>query len=368
MWLRVARLLSAIVLMVLVQASVRAANSIQQTDIRPQGYGMHAAGGTIPCHVSHEAELYGCLKHGGTYTVVDTAISVDPGKGRIYFAPDTTLDGRGLLTITPSIYGLDIGVPNVIVRNVFFRLPGKPKISCISFKVPGQTVTCALGIHIWGHAENIWIDHNTFDCGNKCLNVLDNADGSGDPDAITISDNIFRNSFFGIGITAAGTAVTLPTPHHVTLYGNLFDHIFRRQPRVAEGYQVHVFNNYYSGPRCFGQGIGLGPGPGFGPSVEADGEMLFENNVADFQSCGSHIDNSDYVPVPGTGVPRGHGKIDARGNIGFVSDTDSGRNKIPGIRKDRDALGFKPNYRYRLLEADQVKASVLMNAGVQSGN
>src|SRR6185437_11000675 len=53
-WLRAARLLSAIVLVVLVQASVRAANSIQQTDIRPQGYGMHATGGATQCHFADE--------------------------------------------------------------------------------------------------------------------------------------------------------------------------------------------------------------------------------------------------------------------------------------------------------------------------
>lgn len=378
MWLRVARLLSAIALMVLAHASVRAANSIQQTDIRPQGYGMHATGGATQCHFADEASLRNCLGRGGALAIADVAFSVDPGRNRFMVAADTTLDGKGLLTITPSLYGIEIRESNVIIRNVLFHGTGRrasilsqlyPNANCSTPVLAEQVFGCMVGIHLLARAKNIWIDHNTFsDCGDICISVWDNNDGTGHPDAITISNNIFRNSFFAIGVGVAGTAITLPPPGHLTFYGNLFSAIFRRQPRVSDGYQGHVFNNYYTGPPCHGVGPGLGRGLGFGPSVEANGEILFENNVADPQSCGSHIDNSDFVPLPGTGIPRGHGKIDARRNSGFISDTDSGRNKIPGIRKDKDQLGFNASYPYHLLAPNFVKTFVLTNAGVDSKN
>jgi len=366
--------LSAIVLVVLVQASVRAANSIQQTDIRPQGYGMHATGGATQCHFADEASLRNCLGRGGALAIADVAFSIDPGRNPLMVAPNTTLDGKGLLTITPSLYGLEIRVSNVIIRNVLFHGTGRrasllpqiyPDANCTTPALAKDVFGCMVGIHVLARARNVWIDHNTFsDCGDICISVWDNNDGTGHPDAITISNNVFRNSFFAIGVGVAGTAVTLPAPGHLTFYGNLFSAIFRRQPRVSGGYQGHAFNNYYTGPPCHGVGPGLGLGLGFGPSVEANGEILMENNVAERDTCGSHIGNYDFSPAPGNGVAKGHGKINASQNIGFVSDQgNSVRDRLPIARADQDHLDFMPTYVYQLLPTDKVRELVLANAG-----
>lgn len=355
-------------------ACVQAKAAPSLTVAHAVGYGAATAGGTASCHFADEATLRTCLLRGGALVVADVAVKIDPEKRRFFIAANTTLDGKGLLVITPSWFGLDIEQPNVIVRNVIFHGTGRnasiltnfPNARCATPTLAKELFGCMVGIRVGGRAKNIWIDHNSFsDCGNACISIWDSNDGTGHPDEITVSNNIFRNSFFAAGAGTAGTAGTLPAPGHITFYGNLFDHIFRRQPRIVRGYDAHIFNNYYTGPVCRGLGPGLGVGPGFGPSVEEGGEILLENNVADPQSCASHIDNSDFVPAPGTGVPRGHGKINAVGNLGFVSDSDTGKHRVIGVRPDRDVLGFRPTYAYSLLPAHTVKAAVLGNAGVK---
>jgi pectate lyase len=343
--------------------------------IRAIGYGAATTGGSAPCHFADEASLRACLARGGGLAIADRAFSLDPRKHRLAVAANTTLDGEGKLEITPSLYGLDIRASNVIVRNVVFHgtgrrksiLPQYPDANCSTPTRPEQVFGCMVAIHVVGSARNIWIDHNTFTgCSDICISVWDNNDGTGHPSAITISNNIFRRSFFGIGVGVAGSAVRLPPPGHLTFYGNLFRDVFRRQPRISSGYQAHVFNNYYTGPQCHGLGPGLGQGLGFGPSVEASGEILLENNLADEGSCGAHIDNSQFLPAPGSGAAKGYGKIDAAGNLGFASDQgNSVRHRLPVMRADRDLLDFTPAYAYRLLPVNEVKAAVLERAGAK---
>ena len=67
-------------------------------------------------------------------------------------------------------------------------------------------------------------------------------------------------------------------------------------------------------------------------------------------------------------MPRGHGRISARGNLGFVSDVDGGSVKtVPpsGVRPDADVLDFKPPYSYALRPAEGVKTDVLACAGAR---
>jgi pectate lyase len=368
------RLFAILGLLSIVGSTAAATEDRRFHQTRAVGYGEAATGGTIPCHVRDGTSLRACLGRGGALAIADIAFTFDPGRDRIAVAGNTTLDGRGILAITPPLYGLDIRSANVIIRNIVMHgngqrksiLPNYPNANCTTPATPAQVFGCMAGIHIVGGGKNIWIDHNDFsNCGNVCIAIGDNNDGSGHPDRITVSNNIFRNSFFAVNVTVSGFAAKLPPPGYVTFYGNLFYRVFRRQPMIASGYEAHIFNNYYTGPICRGRGVGLGEGLGFGPLAEAGGEILFQNNVADPGSCGSHIGNAQFQPAPGNGVPKGYGKINATGNVGFTSDQgDSNYISLHPNRRDRDTLDFKPNYFYTLLPTDRVKASVLANAGI----
>ena len=332
-------------------------------DGRAIGYGAQARGGVVPCHFSTEASLRACLGRGGADAIADVAFTVKPRAGRLEIAADTTLDGRGLLTVAPSGFGLDIHVSNVIVRNTTFRGPGPtrtlypavyPGANCTTPRLPKELFGCAVPIKMRGAAERLWIDHNTFvDCGNACISGWDNGDGTGRPDMITVSNNVFRDSFFALGFGVNERVVALPSPGHITLYGNLFDHIFRRAPRAAGGYQIHVFNNYW-----VNWGGGTYPGAriaacngGFGPSVTGRGEILMEANVAERGLCGELVDNQSYNPADG--VARGFGRVRAVGNLGLRGATVTGK----------DRVDFSPSYPYTLLPVGEVKTAVLANAG-----
>ena len=338
------------------------------------GFGAAAHGGSVVCHFQDEPSLRSCLQRGGAIAVADVAFEVSLGTNRLLVAANTTLEGRGLLAITSGLYGLEIKATNVVIRNVSFHSAGTrasirpdifPSANCRDPTLAEELFGCMVGIHVVGAAKDIWIDHNTFsNCGDICISVWDDDDGTGHPDAITISNNVFRDSFFAIGVGVAATAATLPRAGRLTFYGNLFSSVFRRQPRLLGGYQGHVFNNYYTGPPCNGLGPGLGKGLGFGPSVEAAGELLLEGNLADVGVCGSHIDNSDFLPALGNGIARGHGKVKATGNVGFVGDQGNSavyRLFIP--RTDNDELSFVPSYPYEVMPTDKLKEHILATVG-----
>jgi len=335
---------------------------------RAVGYGGGATGGTTPCHFSDAPGLRACLGRGGAEAIADAPLTVDPGKDRIQVAANTTLDGRGLLTIAPSAIGLAITQSNVIVRNTFFHGPGPsqtlfpaihPGSNCTTPTLPKQLLGCAVDINLSGAVRDVWIDHDTFwQCGNRCVNGSDYGDGKGRPDAVTISDSVFRDSYFSVVFGVNATVPVLPPPGYVTLYGNVFDHIFRRAPRAAGGYRMHVFNNYYrdwGGQTYLGSpSVGCGEAfKGFGPSVNGTSEMLLEANVAEAGECREAVDNSYFTPAEG--YARGNGRVRAVGNLGLRGATISGS----------DALDFTPTYPYSLMPADRVKAWVMANAGAR---
>jgi pectate lyase len=314
--------------------------------------------------------LRSCLGRGGADAIADVALTVDPGARRLTVAPNTTLDGQGLLTIAPSLRGIDITVFNVIVRNTVFHGPGigralNPAVlhmvvptthsNCTSPTGTNEIFGCAVQIQIRGGAQDIWIDHNTFSsCGDICISVLGENDGAARPDMVTVSNNIFRDSFFAANFGLSAMIVILPPPGHATLYGNLFDHVFRRQPG-AGGYQLHVFNNYwrdYGGATYPGARV-VGCNKGFGPEVTGQAEMLLEANVAEAGPCREAVDNQFFRPV--VGLARGYGKVRAVGNLGLKGATVTGS----------DTLDFTPTYPYRPLPVNQVKEAVLAHAGAQ---
>ena len=338
----------------------------------PVGYGAAATGGGVPCHFSDAATLRSCLGRGGADAIADMALTVDPGEQRLTIAADTTLDGRGLLTIAPSFFGVDIPASNVVVRNTTFHGPGvgrelktaaeggvlPPGVpnrhsNCATPTLTSEIFGCAVQIQILGGAKNVWIDHNTFTrCGDICISGYAANDDSGRPDMITVSNNIFRGSFFAANFGVSARRPIFPPPGHVTLYGNLFDHVFRRQPGSGD-FDLHVFNNYWRdfGGATYPDAPVAGCNKGFGPEVTAHAEMLLEANVAEAGPCGEAVDNQFFRPV--VGVARGYGKVRTVGNLGLKGATVTGS----------DTLDFTPPYPYRLLPVNQVKEAVLAHAG-----
>jgi len=300
------------------------------------------------------------------------ALTVDPGEQRLTIAADTTLDGRGLLTIAPSFFGVDIPASNVVVRNTTFRGPGVGRnlkteaeggvlppwapnrhSNCATPTLTSEIFGCAVQIQIRGGAKNVWIDHNTFTrCGDICISAYAANDNSGRPDMITVSNNIFRGSFFAANFGASARGPTPPPPGHATLYGNLFDHVFRRQPGAGDS-DLHVFNNYWRGfgGATYPDAPVAGCNKGFGPEVTAQAEMLLEANVAEAGLCTEAVQNQPFNPR--VGMARGYGKVRAVGNLGLKSATITGS----------DTLDFTPPYPYRLLPVNQVKEAVLLHAG-----
>jgi len=336
---------------------------------RAVGSGAATTGGAEPCHFSDEAGLRLCLGRGGAYAIADAAFTLDPLDQRIHVAQNTTLDGRGLLTIAPSLFGLEINAANVVIRNTRFVGPGprrtlhpeqNPHSDCLNPRIPEDVFGCAVAIHIQGDGRNLWIDHNEFSRFDQGAVTIYDTGGRfpvGHPDMITVSNNIFRDSFFAGGTGVYERANPMPPEGHVTFYGNLFDHVYRRAPKVAGLYFVHVFNNYYVswGGDTYPGEHAYGCNHGFGPMVTAGGELLLENNVAEAGACAELVDNQSYDSA--AGVHLGYGKVRAVGNLAL-----DGAEIVGG-----DALSVAPSYTYTLLPADQVKAAVLANAGI-AGN
>jgi pectate lyase len=215
------------------------------------------------------------------------------------------------------------GSHNVIVRNLFFRLPVRGP-NCANPQTPTDTKGCGLPLYIRGGARDVWIDHNDFDrCGEKCITVWNGRDRDAAgralaPDLITISDNRLTNSYFGIAIGSGALLAPneLPQRMRITIYGNVFSNIFRRTPRAAANSEVHEFNNLIRhwgrpGAACNGTGYG------FGASASGGAQIFLENNVFEpwpgAQSCKLAGETDEYDPVEG--YHRGTGEIRGSGNL-----------------------------------------------------
>jgi pectate lyase len=248
-----------------------------------------------------------------------------------------------------------------------------PRGSCVNPDSPTDTIGCGVGVAIRGGARDIWIDHNDFDhCGAKCLDVwtVDNAGGRGRAeggDLITISNNVFRNSYYAIltGAAANLTRERIPEEMRVTLYGNLFYNVFRRSPRAAVFSKVHMFNNvvkYWgrTGVACVGRESG------FGASSMGEAQLLVENNVfiarPGTRECKTAIDISDQRPQGG--VARGIGLVRARGNEArngaMLSESQAGR-----VFDPRDQSHPAYYYPYTLRPTQGLVEAVEADAGVQ---
>ncbi len=337
------------------------------------GFGRATTGGAggRPCHVRDEPSLRACVAGTDSAVIVmDQPLTFNPGTRKIEVGSNKTIDGGGKLSIVHDWIAFDLdGSRNLIIRNVRFRGSGadvfpQKQSNCAHPSRPKDVEGCGVSISMEGATRNVWIDHNTFDaCGNKCVTAYGFARTAGpiaSPDLITISYNIFRDSYFAMlfGISNDAADDQMPAqPGRVTLYGNLFERVKERSPRAASGYLAHVFNNVikdFGGPDgCKSTSFG------FGPSVIMGGQILLENNVIEaWPSPNACKEADDFAARNRTPIVlrRGPGRIRSINN--------RGRN---GATAEGDDTVFAPDYRYSLIPTDRVEAYVDANAGVRPG-
>jgi pectate lyase len=339
----------------------------------PVGFGRATTGGGAgpACHARDEASLRACVAgEKPAVVVMDQPLTFNPGKQKIAVGSNKTIDGAGRLSIVHDWIAFELdGSRNVIIRGVRFRGSGadvfpQKQSNCAHPSRPRDVEGCGVSISMAGATRDVWIDHNTFDaCGNKCITGYGFDRGGGpiaSPDLITISYNIFRDSYFAMlfGVNNDVAEARMPAqPGRVTLYGNLFERIKERSPRAASGYLVHVFNNVikdFGGPDgCKSTSFG------FGPSVIKGGEILLENNVIEAWPSPSACKQADDFAARNrtdAALRRGPGRIRSVGNLG--------RN---GAMAEGDDQVFTPDYRYGLVPAGQVESYVRANAGLRPG-
>lgn len=198
---------------------------------------------------------------------------------------------------------------------------------CLRPVDPADTLHCGIPIVIKGTARNVWIDHDAFSrCGQECIAVGTESahlpPGVQAPagDLVTISNSRFEHAYYAVVINAqAGLADDqLPAHERVTLYGNVFNDIFRRSPRAASHALVHLFNNlienWGNGLPCAAAG---GTGYGWGVSSIGEAELLVENNVfvarPQAEACKVVAQIGRYQPR--IGYQRGIGKLRTSGNL-----------------------------------------------------
>lgn len=284
------------------------------------GFAGPMSGGTRAVQFDDIDSLRRCLLAGNSVCAPRRAMTLAPGLRRLMMAGATTLDGRGLLTLQCDSYCLDLRQGYNVVRNVRFVGPGPqrtlwparfPKANCTAPQVPENLLGCAVPIHLV-NAERVLIANNTFDtCGDKCIAI----DGG---DAITVRNNRFANSYFGV--LAVGREIGGPKGRMTVAY-NVFTSVFRRSARVSGAFAMHEFGNVLTGA-CPAL-----PGGGFGPSAVGEAEALVEGNMADPGSCAA-LEISAYDNRK-TGAQAGAGRLRARGNIGIEARDEAVTFSVP---------------------------------------
>jgi hypothetical protein len=276
------------------------------------GFAGPTSGGSYRSEFRDIESLRRCLASPGSLCVPAHALILQPGIRRLNMAGNVTLDGRGMLELRCDSFCLDLRSGNNVIRGVTFVGPGPtgtlwpqryPEANCTNPAKPEDLRGCAVPIHMM-EARQVVIEHNLFRiCGEKCVAI----DGG---DAVTIRNNRFMNSYFGIlalGRPGGSTG-------HLTVAGNVFDTVFRRSARVSGAYVLHEYANVIKGacPDLLGGG--------FGPSATGEAQALVEYNVADPGSC-STVQTKDYDNRR-TGVKLGTGRMTARSNPGMTDRDD----------------------------------------------
>jgi pectate lyase len=291
-------------------------------------------------------------------------------------ASDTTIDGRPLangdapVTLAGPPPGLLLIADrsNIVVRNLFFRIDSSSVgVRCAIPNTPTETKGCGVPLYVKGSARNIWVDHNDFDrCGEKCISVWTETltrDASGRapaPDLLTISNNRFTNSYFGVlvGSSELLAKSELPRSERVTMYGNVFANVFRRSPASAASFsKLHAFNNLVTHWGRRGQAC-RGTDRGFAASSVGEAELLLENNIFEpwpgAETCKLAADSAKFAPK--RGYDRGLGRVRASGNLLMFGAQ---------LEQSAPAQVFKPAYAYPLRPVAGLADTLTRTAGVE---
>lgn len=353
------------------------------------GAGECGAKGTCVCRVETltQEALEACVEGDRPALVV----FAEPGEivvSEVKVGANKTIQGPVTLTGDQKLLLLG-DVSNVIIRDVTFHSTlesVRPGSNCARPLRSKDVLGCGRMISIYGASRNIWIDHNEFHhCGDKCITswaFVTEASEPNEPlpapDLLTISNNIFRDSFFAvlIGVDPRALPSQLPRHQRVSLYGNLFRDVHMRSPRVVSSAWAHVFNNvimHWGGCYNCGTASGTypdyaacrGPNYGFGSSASGRGQLLAENNVyeakPDAGACKEAIvideyHNRQFDRNRGFGLVRATGNETVNGAV-FVE-------REPATVFDpADPRQGEAHYPYALAPAAEVKAHVLANAG-----
>jgi pectate lyase len=257
-----------------IDANVDDANQpLTCADYNRNGYTMEAFLAT------YDPAVFGRIAPSGPVEMARLAsAAAQQARVRIRPGSNTTIVGMGRNATLRGAW-LDIrgtaNVPNsrsnIIIRNLTFQ----DTFDCFPQWAPTDG---ALGS--WNaqydsislrDANNVWIDHNTFEdrttrdstqplAFGVLFQVHDGLlDITNASDLVTVSWNRFRNHDKMMLIGSSDSAAADRGKLNVTLHHNSFDSIGQRAPRVRFG-KVHVYNNLYNlrGPGSYQYSLGAG--------------------------------------------------------------------------------------------------------------
>lgn len=241
---------------------------------------------------------------------------------------------------------------NVIVRNIYFETPYDdfPQWDPTD-ESTGNWNSQYDAISVQG-ANNVWLDHNTFDDGTHTDDqngtyygreyqhhdgVTDFTNGA---DNITVSDNIYRNHDKTMLIGNSDTKTSDAGKLHVTVTHNMFENTIQRTPRVRYG-EVQVVNNLYQNDGTSSYKFKYAWGLGKSAQIDAQNNVL---NIA-------HASASDIISkLKGT-------QLSDSGTV------FNGASVSASTLSQTAPITWHPIYSYDLTPTDQVQADVLSQAG-----
>lgn len=288
--------------------------------------GTTGGGAGIVCQWRDQPTLESCVRGSEPTVAVAVGNPTVVATAKIMIGSNKTILGPARITASHLIMMEIREESNIIIRNIGFT--SQLADACLhqdESAIPATVKGCGIPINIIDQSTHVWIDQDDFSrCGEKCVEIWSLGPGR-TPDAITISNSRFSDSYFcaAIGVNARAM-VPPPGSERVTIIGNTFDHCFRRSVRAASGAWVAEIGNTI---RDWGPAAGAcgGRGYGFGPSAVGAAQLLLRNNTfIAGPVCKEAVQIADYRPK--VGEVRGMGFVRAEGNV-MVNGATVGQNQ-----------------------------------------